>query len=125
MGALMSGCVAVVVALARAPVSAANEFVARLDDGEIGLAYASLCLETRSVVSREEFADHVSAAPRITGYLLTSTSSPMGDATTVSGTIRIGDVPRNVTFRLVQENGEWRVCRYDRLADQAESSNSS
>ncbi len=113
--AAMTGCVAVVVNLVRAPIEAANVFVAHIDDGEIEVAYNSLCLATRAGLTLDEFADHYSAASGITGYTLTSASSAVGELTTVSGTIEVNDEPRNVNFTLVRESDEWRVCTYDLL----------
>ncbi|MCP3989094.1 MAG: hypothetical protein GY724_08465 [Actinomycetia bacterium] len=112
---VMTGCVAVVVNLVRAPVEAANSFVAHIDDGEIKAAYNSLCRTTRSELTLDEFTDHYSAAGGITGYTLAPASSAIGELTTVSGTIEINDEPRNVNFSLVRENDEWRVCSYDLL----------
>ena len=115
VGVVLSGCVALVVGLARAPVAAANEFVAHLDDGEMAEAYNSLCTDLRSELTLDEFQAHYRSAPDITGYLLTSTSSAIGELTTVSGTIDIGGEPQNVMFQMVREHDEWRVCHYDLL----------
>ena len=110
---LITGCVGVVVALVRAPIGAANEFVALVDDGEYELAYNSLCFTTRAELSQEEFTEHFSAAENITGYTLSSASWVLGELTTVSGTVEINEVPRSISISLARENDQWRVCDYD------------
>jgi hypothetical protein len=110
---LMTGCVALVVNLVRAPIAAANEFTALVDDGELELAYDSLCRSTRSQLSLEEFSEQMSAAGGITGYTLTSASPAFGQQTSVTGTIEIDEQPRNINFDLTRENDRWRVCTYD------------
>lgn len=112
---LMTGCVAIVVNLVRAPIGAANEFVALLDDGEIEAAYGSLCIATRQSLSLDQFTQDVAVDGEITAYTLLSTSMATGRQTTVSGTIEIDEEPRNISFGLAKEGQTWRVCSYDLL----------
>lgn len=112
---LMTGCVAIVVNLVRAPIGAANEFVALLDDGQIEAAYSSLCTTTRRSLSLDEFTEDVTVDGDITSYTLLSTSMATGQQTTVSGTIEIDEEPRSISFGLAKEGRTWRVCSYPPL----------
>lgn len=112
---LMGGCVVAVVTLAQAPLDAANDFVSLIDDGEYEAAYASLCAETRASVTLAEFIEDLTVDGQITSYTLTPSAAATGGASRISGTIRINDEPRNVAFRLSEENEIWRVCSYDPL----------
>jgi hypothetical protein len=115
MTVVFAGCVNVMVNLVRAPIETTNTFVAHLDNGDYEAAYNSLCRATRSELTLDEFVEHQSATAAITGYTMTPASASVGELTSVSGTIEINGEPRNVTFDLVRENGEWRVCTYDLL----------
>ena len=110
---VLGGCVSIMVNLVRAPIETTNAFVANLDNGEYEVAYNSLCQATRSELTLAEFVDHQSASEAITDYTLTPAAASVGELTTVSGTIDISGEPRNVTFDLVREGGQWRVCTYD------------
>lgn len=111
----VGACTAVAVTLASAPVGAANDFVALLDEGELEAAYESMCPTLRTQTSFEEFQADMARSTEIDGYTLSSVSAGTGRPTLVSGTIELGGTLRNVAFQMVQVDDEWRVCSYDRL----------
>ncbi|MEL7155155.1 MAG: hypothetical protein AAFN30_00995 [Actinomycetota bacterium] len=111
----IGACTAVAVTLASAPVGAANDFVALLDDGEFEAAYESLCPTARAEIDFEQFQSDMARATEISDYTLSSVSAGTGRPTLVSGTIELSGSPRNVGFRMVDIDGTWRVCAYDRL----------
>lgn len=114
---VVAGCVTAVVVLAQAPVGAANDFVALIDEGRYEAAYKSLCADTRQSITLEEFTEDLTTDGDITDFTLSPSSAPIQGASLVSGTIRINDTPRNVAFEMTKENQVWRVCAYDPLAD--------
>ncbi len=114
--ALFAGCTVIGVSLARAPVGAANEFVALLDDGELEAAYASLCPAKQAEVDFEEFAADMARSTEISDYNLSALSAGIGDLVLVTGTVDLADdPPRNMTLDVVRDGDGWQVCDYDRL----------
>jgi hypothetical protein len=103
------------ISRARGPIDATNQFIARLDNGELREAYDLLCAQTRVDISFSEFQSDMARSTEIADYTMTSISGAFRNPALIAGSIKIDDTPRNVGFRLRQENGQWRVCEYDRL----------
>jgi len=110
---LLSGCVAIAIGLTRGPVQATNSFVALLDNGQFVQAHQSLCTETRSALTEQQFRQDFSAATNISDYGFTPASAGVGSFAMISGTITVNDEIRNISFELRREDDEWRVCSYD------------
>lgn len=112
----IGGCTAVLFRAVSGPIDATNAFVAELDEGDFDGAYQSLCQATRNAVPAEQWTAEIEAglSGDITDYRFTeaSVSSVNGSSTAVvSGSIEIGGLSRNVTYSLVEEGSEWRVCQ--------------
>lgn len=112
---LIGGCTVFLVNAVSAPIDATNEYVARLDDGDYQGAYDSLCSSARSSISAEDWIALVREGQpgEITGYNFSSASvNSSGGVSTaeVSGTIEFGSDVRTITYNLLEEDGEWRIC---------------
>lgn len=107
---VIGGCSLLIFGAVRGPVDATNNFVANLDNGDFGAAYDSLCSANRTSTSRDQWTANAAAdiGGEITGYSYAQVEIS-GDAV-VTGTIEVDGVNRTSVFRLVEEDGEWRVC---------------
>lgn len=108
---LIGGCSLALFLAVRPPADATNDYVALLDEGDYGAAYDSLCTAVRQTIDRDTF---IAQGPErvggdITDYRFSNVNRTNGVAD-VSGTVSIDGVSRSVTYELVQEDGEWRVC---------------
>jgi hypothetical protein len=112
----IGGCTAAIVLAVRPPIDATNRFVANLDNGDFDAAYESLCAAERESVPRQVWIDAQVAdlGGEITGYQFTSgeVNSAVGSQTVavVTGTIEVDGVERAERFRLVDEDGDWKIC---------------
>lgn len=112
----VGGCSAAVFFAVREPIDATNLYVAHLDNGDYASAYDSLCRAALATSTLEEFtaAQIDQFGDDITAYSFTTAEvEGIGSerTATVSGTIEIGGLNTNRTFRLVEEDGNWKICR--------------
>ncbi|MDG4770110.1 DUF4878 domain-containing protein [Solwaraspora sp. WMMD792] len=86
-----------------------------LSAGDYAGAYQRLCQDRRDTLSETEYVRQESAAGQIAGYDIvgvnvSTTNGRTSGAVTVEVTYD-GGAQRQETVRLVEENGEWRVCQ--------------
>lgn len=114
--AMFAGCTVLGVTLAQAPVGAANEFVALVDDSDLEAAYASLCPAKQAEVGFEQFSAEMARSTEITDYNLSAVSAPFIDAVVVTGTVNLGnEAPRSMRLDLIRDGDDWQVCDYDAI----------
>ncbi len=111
----VGGCTALLVTSVRPTIDTTNTFIANVDDGDLRSAYDSLCEPMKARYGYEDWASGVAAdlGGEITGYRFTQASVTTGGGeqnATVSGTIDVDGIARDVTFDLVKEGDDWRVC---------------
>ena len=112
----IGGCTALLYSSIGQPIDATNAFVAELDNGDYAAAYNQLCTSTKGAVDPDQWAAEAEAGigGEITDFSFTeafvSASSGQESTATVSGTIEVDGVGRSVTYNLVKEGDDWRVC---------------
>ena len=112
----IGGCTALLVSSIGEPIDATNAFVADLDNQDFAAAYNQLCTTTKGAVGPDQWAAEVEAGlgGEITDYNFTeasvSSSSGQQSTATVTGTIAVDGVDRAVSYGLVKEGDDWRVC---------------
>lgn len=111
----IGGCSAVLYRAVRGPIDATNDYVAKLDNGDLGGAYDSLCSTEQASFTEGQFiaATEAELGDEITGYRFSSasiTNSNGAQSATVRGRLEIDGVSRATSFNLIKEAGEWRVC---------------
>ncbi|MFV2013398.1 MULTISPECIES: DUF4878 domain-containing protein [unclassified Micromonospora] len=86
-----------------------------LSVGDYAGAYQRLCQDRRDTLSETQYVQQESAAGQIAGYdIIGVTVSTTNVRTTGTVTVEVtydGGAQRQEAVRLVEENGEWRVCQ--------------
>jgi hypothetical protein len=94
--------------------SAASDFVGDLEEGDASSAYDRLCGDTRSRFSREQFAQGLTAQPKITGHEIVGINvMNRNGKSTATVTARLTDrngFNNSHVFELAKEDGDWKVC---------------
>lgn len=97
------------------PRDATTAHLDLLRTGDYDTAYQQLCEEQRQAVSSAEYAAQASAGPQIVGYDVASTNvstvNGQASATVVVDLTYDTGANQQEIIRLVEEDGEWRVCR--------------
>ncbi|OZV82220.1 hypothetical protein CA850_07895 [Micromonospora echinospora] len=93
----------------------ATTYLDAMRRGDHSAAYGQLCAPTRSRISEADFTRMQAAQPRlreyeITGVNVTSTNGRTEGSATVRLTQENGTETTQL-FRLVKEDGTWRVCQ--------------
>ncbi|MGE6955144.1 DUF4878 domain-containing protein, partial [Staphylococcus capitis] len=93
---------------------ATDEFVADLESGNVDGAYGRLCASTRSTFTRKAFGQGLNGQPKIrsheiVGVNVSNFNGRLSATATAKLTLDTGFVDQH-TFRLVQEDGQWKVC---------------
>ncbi len=111
----IGGCTALLVRSVSGPIDATNAFVAELDNGNFDGAYDLLCTATQNATDAGQWTAEAQngLGGEITDYSFTSASISSGsgpDVATVTGSIDVDGSSRSVSYDLVKEGDDWRVC---------------
>jgi len=110
------GCIYFGLRVAGAPIDATKDHVQLLQDGNYQAAYDSLCAETRSSISADEWiAQTKSEYPAgidSFNFGLSDGVEIVNDVATVNGSVTSGGETLNKTFRVQAQDGlsDWQVC---------------
>jgi hypothetical protein len=93
---------------------AAEAFLRDVAAGDLAGAYERLCPDTRARLSRDAFAQRVSALPRMRAYEIRDVSVAT-NKTELKGTVMANvtwanGVPESRSLTMVTVDGAWRVC---------------